>query len=59
MDHVAAPPDDRCYALPEEHRAVLVDDDDPGYAAPLARLAMAFTRNLPRPWPRSTAPAVG
>lgn len=48
VDDVAKPPDERTYTLPDEHRAVLVDDDDPRYAVPLARLAMTFTRNLPR-----------
>lgn len=48
VDDAARPPDERRYTLPEEHRAVLVVDDDPAYAAPLARLAMTFTRNVPR-----------
>lgn len=48
VDDVSKAPDERRYTLPDEHRAVLVDDDDPGYAAPLARLAMTFTRNVPR-----------
>ena len=48
VDDVATPADERRYTLPDEHRAVLVDDDDPGYATPLARLAMTFTRNVPR-----------
>lgn len=48
VDDVAQPPDERRYALPDAHRAVLVDDDDPGYTTPLARIAMTFTRNLPR-----------
>jgi len=48
VDDVAAMPDERCYTLPDEHRAVLVDEVDPNYAAPLARMAMTFTRNVPR-----------
>jgi SAM-dependent methyltransferase len=48
VDDVRAAPDDRRYTLPEEHRAVLVDELDPMFAAPLARAAMAFTRNVPR-----------
>src|SRR5690606_16792421 len=48
VDDVAKEPDERRYTLPDDHRAVLVDDDDPGYATPLARIAMTFTRNLPR-----------
>ncbi|SFF02911.1 class I SAM-dependent methyltransferase [Blastococcus tunisiensis] len=48
VDDVAAAPDVRRYTLPEEHRAVLVDELDPAFAAPLARAAMAFTRNVPR-----------
>jgi SAM-dependent methyltransferase len=48
VDDVTAGPDERCYTLPEGHRAVLVEELDPMYAAPLARAAMAFTRNVPR-----------
>jgi SAM-dependent methyltransferase len=48
VDDVALPPDERRYTLPDAHRAVLVDDDDPAYATPMARIAMTFTRNLPR-----------
>jgi 2-polyprenyl-3-methyl-5-hydroxy-6-metoxy-1,4-benzoquinol methylase len=48
VDDVAAAPDERRYTLPDAHRAVLVDDDDPAYTTPLARIAMTFTRNLPR-----------
>jgi predicted O-methyltransferase YrrM len=48
VDDVRAAPDDRCYTLPDEHRAVLVDEVDPAYTTPLARVAMTFTRNLPR-----------
>jgi SAM-dependent methyltransferase len=48
VDDVGAEPDERCYALPDEHRGVLVDEVDPMFATPLARLAMTFTRNVPR-----------
>jgi 2-polyprenyl-3-methyl-5-hydroxy-6-metoxy-1,4-benzoquinol methylase len=48
VDDVRATPDGRRYTLPDEHRAVLVDELDPSYATPLARMAMTFTRNLPR-----------
>ncbi|WP_116452163.1 class I SAM-dependent methyltransferase [Blastococcus litoris] len=48
VDDVGAAPDERCYTLPDEHRAVLVDEVDPSYATPLARVAMTFTRNVPR-----------
>jgi 2-polyprenyl-3-methyl-5-hydroxy-6-metoxy-1,4-benzoquinol methylase len=48
VDDVRAAPDERCYALPAEHRSVLVDELDPDYATPLARMAMTFTRNVPR-----------
>ncbi len=48
VDDVAQPPDERRYTLPDAHRSVLVDDDDPAYTTPLARIAMTFTRNLPR-----------
>ncbi|HEY0127234.1 MAG TPA: class I SAM-dependent methyltransferase [Blastococcus sp.] len=48
VDDVGAAPDERCYTLPDEHRAVLVDEVDPAYTTPLARVAMTFTRNLPR-----------
>jgi 2-polyprenyl-3-methyl-5-hydroxy-6-metoxy-1,4-benzoquinol methylase len=45
---VRAAPDERSYTLPEEHRAVLVDEVDPMFTAPLARITMAFTRNVTR-----------
>ena len=48
VDDGGKPPEGRRYTLPDEHVAVLVDDADPAYAAPLARLAMTFTRNVPR-----------
>ena len=39
----AAAPDDRTYALPAAHAAVLTDPEDPGYALPsLVALATAF-----------------
>jgi 2-polyprenyl-3-methyl-5-hydroxy-6-metoxy-1,4-benzoquinol methylase len=48
VDDVDAAPEQRRYTLPAEHRAVLVDEVDPRHTAPLARMAMAFTRNVPR-----------
>jgi len=48
VDDVHAEPDERRYTLPDEHRAVLVDELDPNYATPMARVAMTFTRNVPR-----------
>jgi 2-polyprenyl-3-methyl-5-hydroxy-6-metoxy-1,4-benzoquinol methylase len=48
VDDVRAGPDDRSYSLPEEHRAVLVDEVDAMFTTPLARVAMTFTRNVPR-----------
>jgi 2-polyprenyl-3-methyl-5-hydroxy-6-metoxy-1,4-benzoquinol methylase len=48
VDDVDAEPDQRRYTLPEDHRAVLVDETDPAYTTPLARVAMAFTRNVER-----------
>jgi 2-polyprenyl-3-methyl-5-hydroxy-6-metoxy-1,4-benzoquinol methylase len=48
VDDVGAAADERRYTLPAEHRAVLVDEVDPSYATPMARMAMTFTRNLPR-----------
>jgi SAM-dependent methyltransferase len=48
VDDVRAAPDDRRYALPAEHRAVLVDEDDLAYMPPFAHAALTFTRNVPR-----------
>src|SRR5688572_5901636 len=48
VDDVAAAPDERCFTLPAAHRAVLVDEVAPDHATPLARVAMTFTRNVPR-----------
>jgi 2-polyprenyl-3-methyl-5-hydroxy-6-metoxy-1,4-benzoquinol methylase len=48
VDDAGAAPDERCYTLPAEHRAVLVDERDPAYTTPLATVAMTFTRNVPR-----------
>jgi hypothetical protein len=48
VDDVGAEPDERCYTLPDAHRAVLVDEVDPMFMTPLARLTMAFTRNVER-----------
>jgi SAM-dependent methyltransferase len=47
VDDPGAAPDDRCYTLPAEHRAVLVDEVDPMFTTPMAKMAMAFTRNVP------------
>ena len=47
VDDARAAPGDRRYSLPEEHRAVLVDDLDPGYMTPLAMVTAAFVRNVP------------
>src|SRR5215207_2999300 len=48
VDDVAAAPDGRRYTLPDEHRAILVDDVDPMFMTPMARMVMAFTRNTAR-----------
>jgi 2-polyprenyl-3-methyl-5-hydroxy-6-metoxy-1,4-benzoquinol methylase len=48
VDDVRAAPDERSYTLPDAHRAVLVDETDPMFTTPFARIAMAFTRNVPR-----------
>jgi 2-polyprenyl-3-methyl-5-hydroxy-6-metoxy-1,4-benzoquinol methylase len=48
VDDVRAAPEERCYTMPDEHRAVLVDETDTSYTTPLARVAMTFTRNVPR-----------
>ncbi|RFU20229.1 class I SAM-dependent methyltransferase [Geodermatophilus marinus] len=48
VDDVAAAPDARRYTLPPEHRGVLVEETDPSHMAPFARIALAFTRNVPR-----------
>ncbi|MFW3171719.1 class I SAM-dependent methyltransferase [Geodermatophilus sp. CPCC 206100] len=48
VDDVAADADARRYTLPLEHRGVLVDELDPSFMPPLARAALAFTRNVPR-----------
>ena len=48
VDAVRGAPDQRCYSLPVEHRAVLVDEVDPLFTTPLARMAMALTRNTVR-----------
>jgi 2-polyprenyl-3-methyl-5-hydroxy-6-metoxy-1,4-benzoquinol methylase len=48
VDDPAADPEDRRFALPEEHRAVLVDEVDPAYLMPLADAAVAFLRQVPR-----------
>ncbi|MBM7806708.1 2-polyprenyl-3-methyl-5-hydroxy-6-metoxy-1,4-benzoquinol methylase [Geodermatophilus bullaregiensis] len=48
VDDVRAAPDERRYTLPGEYRAVLVDELDPSYMPPFARVALAFARNVPR-----------
>ena len=48
VDDVRGAPDQRCYSLPPEHRAVLVDELDAMFTTPLARMAMALTRNTAR-----------
>ncbi|MGY1640246.1 class I SAM-dependent methyltransferase [Geodermatophilus sp. SYSU D00703] len=48
VDDVRAEPDARRYTLPAEYRGVLVDELDPSYMPPFARVALAFVRNLPR-----------
>ncbi|MGY1810402.1 class I SAM-dependent methyltransferase [Blastococcus sp. SYSU D00669] len=48
VDDVDAAPDDRRYTLPAAHRDVLVDELSPAYTAPLAQVAVAFTRNTGR-----------
>ena len=48
VDDVSADPDRRTYTLPAEHRAILVDEVDPLFMTPLARVVMAFTRNVER-----------
>lgn len=48
VNDVRAAPDERCYALPAEYRAVLVDEVDPMFTTPLARMAMALTHNVDR-----------
>ena len=48
VDDVTAEPDARRYTLPPGHAAVLADPLDPMHSAPLARAAMAFTRNVGR-----------
>ncbi|SNS55800.1 2-polyprenyl-3-methyl-5-hydroxy-6-metoxy-1,4-benzoquinol methylase [Geodermatophilus pulveris] len=48
VDDAAAGPDERRYALPEAHRAVLVDRDDLAYMPPFVHAALVFARNVPR-----------
>jgi 2-polyprenyl-3-methyl-5-hydroxy-6-metoxy-1,4-benzoquinol methylase len=47
VDDPAADPEARRYTLPEEHRAVLVDELDPAYMTPLASVTAAFVRAVP------------
>jgi SAM-dependent methyltransferase len=48
VDDGARAPEDRRFSLPDAHRAVLVDELDPGYLMPLADATVAFIRFLPR-----------
>src|SRR3954447_23110525 len=48
VEDPTAPPDDRRFTLPDEHRAVLVDELDPLYLTPLADATVAFVRHVPR-----------
>ena len=48
VDDVRSDPEQRCYSLPPEHRAVLVDEVDPMFMTPLAQMAMALVRNTAR-----------
>src|SRR4051794_12668092 len=47
VDDVSADPECRRYTLPDEHRAVLVDELGPLYVTPLASLTAAFLRSVP------------
>jgi len=47
VDDVRAEPEDRRFSMPEEHRAVLVDELDPAYLTPFATVTAAFLRNVP------------
>ncbi len=47
VEDPSAPPDDRRFSLPDEHRAVLVDELDPLYLMPLADATVAFVRHVP------------
>jgi SAM-dependent methyltransferase len=47
VDDPQADPDERRYDLPDEHRAVLVDELDPAYLMPLADATVAMLRHLP------------
>jgi 2-polyprenyl-3-methyl-5-hydroxy-6-metoxy-1,4-benzoquinol methylase len=47
VDDVSADPEARRYALPEEHRAVLVDERDLAYMTPLASATLAFMGSVP------------
>ncbi|GAA4731847.1 class I SAM-dependent methyltransferase [Modestobacter marinus] len=44
---VHADPESRRYPLPDAHRAVLVDELDPGHMTPLARFTSAVVRGVP------------
>ena len=46
VDDPQADPDERRYDLPDEHRAVLVDELDPAYLMPLADATVAMLRHL-------------
>jgi SAM-dependent methyltransferase len=43
-----APPEERRFSLPAEHRSVLLDELDPDHLLPLADAAAAFVRHLPQ-----------
>ena len=47
VDDPAAAPGDRRYALPEAHRPVLVDPEDPNHMLPLATLAVGVVGPMP------------
>jgi SAM-dependent methyltransferase len=48
VDDPHAGPEQRRYALPPEHRPVLVDELDEAFMPPFAHAALVFTRNVPR-----------
>jgi SAM-dependent methyltransferase len=48
VEDPTAPPEDRRFSLPEEHRGVLVDELDPLYLMPMADATVAFVRHVPQ-----------
>jgi len=48
VDAPGVDPEERRYALPDGHRAVLVEEEDPSYTAPLARLTIGVMRPIER-----------